>query len=200
MRVLQSKKSASILEMFSTKMNHSTRKDDTRKILVDDKKTTYSTSTVVTSINWLTWEEAMSRHAKEPRKIVVELYTNWCSWCVKMDKTTFNDPAIIQYINENFYAVKFDAETREEVFFKEQKFGYIQDGNRGYNLFSLYLTRGRLTFPSIVFLDETINNPQPVKGFQNVSAMERLLQFFGENHYRKMDWSLYNRFIESAAK
>ncbi len=189
-------KAASIMDLVNQKMD--VPKTMVTKSLIDHKKTPVSMT--ATSINWLTWDEAMRKQAKEPRKIMVELYTNWCSWCVKMDKTTFKDPAIIQYINENFYAVKFDAETRTEVSFKGQKFGYIEDGSRGYNLFSLYLTRGRLTFPSIIFLDETINNPQPVKGFQNVAMMDRLLQFFGENHYKKMDWSLFNQSFESASR
>jgi len=189
-------KAASIMDLVNQKMD--APKTTVTKSLIDHKKPHASIN--ATSINWLTWDEAMRKQAKEPRKIIVELYTNWCSWCVKMDKTTFKDPAIVQYINENFYAVKFDAETRTEVSFKGQKFGYIEDGSRGYNLFSLYLTRGRLTFPSIIFLDETINNPQPVKGFQNVAMMDRLLQFFGENHYKKMDWSLFNQSFESASR
>lgn len=159
-----------------------------------------STTTSHTSINWLTWDEAMRKNAQSPRKIMVELYTDWCTWCVKMDKSTFKDPAIVQYVNENFYAVKFNAETRKDVYFKGQKFSYIQDGNKGYNLFSLYLTRGKLTYPSIVFLDETVNNPQPIKGFQSITTMDRVLQFFGEDFYKKMDWSLFNQSFESASR
>ncbi|MEZ4887657.1 MAG: DUF255 domain-containing protein [Chitinophagales bacterium] len=186
---------ASILDMI----NHKTDKAKTTGMqsLIDNIA---SSSTAHTSINWMTWDEAMRKNAQSPRKVMVELYTDWCTWCVKMDKSTFQDPAIIQYINENFYAVKFNAETREEVFFKGQKFGYIQDGNKGYNLFSLYLTRGKLTYPSIVFLDETVNNPQPIKGFQNIGMMNRLLQYFGENYYKEMDWSLYNQSFESASR
>lgn len=190
-------KSASILDLVSEK--------DSKRKNISESFTDYSnvisdTSTHHESINWLTWEEAMEKNAKSPRKIVVDLYTDWCTWCVKMDKSTFQDPAIIKYINDNFYAVKFNAETRNIINFKGKNFSYIQDGNRGYNLFSIYLTRGKLTFPSIVFLDEAANNPQPIKGFQSVSVMERLLQYFGENYYKTMDWSLFNQSFETVSK
>ncbi|MGB1241980.1 MAG: thioredoxin family protein [Chitinophagales bacterium] len=186
-----------ILDMVNKKANQS--KKVLNESLINTDKTT-GVATTQTSINWLTWEEAMRKNAQSPRKIMVELYTDWCTWCVKMDKSTFQDPAIVQYVNENFYAVKFNAETRRDVFFKGQKFSYIQDGNKGYNLFSLYLTRGKLTYPSIVFLDKTVNNPQPIKGFQSVSTMDRVLQFFGEDYYKKMDWSLFNQSFESASR
>ncbi len=191
-------KSASIFDMINEKDNKSKRR--ILESFSNHNDTISSTPKNDASINWLTWDEAMKKNAVSPRKIMVELYTDWCTWCVKMDKSTFQDPAIVQYINDNFYAVKFNAETREIVSFKGQKFGYIQDGNRGYNLFSIYLTRGKLTFPSIVFLDETVNNPQPIKGFQSITVMERLLQYFGENYYKKMDWSLFNQSFDTASK
>ena len=31
-------------------------------------------------VNWLTWEEAQERNKKEPRKIFVDVYTQWCGW------------------------------------------------------------------------------------------------------------------------
>ncbi|MGB0930839.1 MAG: thioredoxin family protein [Chitinophagales bacterium] len=186
-----------ILDMVNKKANQSKKILNKSLINIDKRRGGVATQT---SINWLTWEEAMRKNAQSPRKIMVELYTDWCTWCVKMDKSTFQDPTIVQYVNENFYAVKFNAETRKDVFFKGQKFSYIQDGNKGYNLFSLYLTRGKLTYPSIVFLDKTVNNPQPIKGFQSVSMMDRVLQFFGEDYYKKMDWSLFNQSFESASR
>ena len=51
-------------------------------------------------VNWLTWEEAQERNKKEPRKIFVDVYTQWCGWCKKMDKETFSNPEIIKYLNK----------------------------------------------------------------------------------------------------
>ncbi|MEZ4887659.1 MAG: DUF255 domain-containing protein [Chitinophagales bacterium] len=144
-------------------------------------------------VNWLTWQEAMELQKVEPRKIIVDLYTEWCVWCERMEKATFKHPVIAQYINENFYPVKFDAETRETINFRGRDFNYESQVERGYNMFSVYLTRGQLSYPSVVFLDEKANNPQPVKGFQNPVVMDKLLHFFGENHYLTHDWGIFNQ-------
>lgn len=144
-------------------------------------------------INWLSWQEAMELQKEQPKKILVDLYTEWCIWCERMEKATFMHPQIAKYINENFYPVKFDAETRETINFRGKQFSYKAQDNKGYNMFSLYLTRGQLSYPSVVFLDETVSNPQPIKGFQNPVVMDKLLHFFGENYYLKHDWGMFNQ-------
>ena len=58
-------------------------------------------------IQWMDFEEAVSACTKQPKKIFVDVYTNWCGWCKKMDQTTFADPEVAKYMNENYYAVKF---------------------------------------------------------------------------------------------
>ncbi|MGB1241982.1 MAG: thioredoxin family protein [Chitinophagales bacterium] len=148
-------------------------------------------------INWLSWQEAMELQKLKPKKIIVDLYTEWCVWCERMEKATFMHPQIAQYINENFYPVKFDAETRETINFRGRDFNYHPQVKRGYNMFSLYLTRGQLSYPSVVFLDEKTGNPQPIKGFQNPIAMDKLIHFFGENYYLEHDWGMFNQLYVS---
>ncbi len=41
------------------------------------------------TVRWLSWEEAIELSKEDPRKIVIDVYTEWCGWCKKMDKTTF---------------------------------------------------------------------------------------------------------------
>ncbi|MGB3078914.1 MAG: DUF255 domain-containing protein, partial [Saprospiraceae bacterium] len=45
-------------------------------------------------INWLTWEEAQAKNQQHPKKFIVDVYTQWCGWCKKMDKATFEEPKI----------------------------------------------------------------------------------------------------------
>ncbi|MBK9566192.1 MAG: DUF255 domain-containing protein [Saprospiraceae bacterium] len=61
-------------------------------------------------LNWLTVEQASEIGTKvEIIKILVDGYTEWCGWCKVMDKKTFTDPALIEYLNKNFHVVKFNA-------------------------------------------------------------------------------------------
>ena len=45
-------------------------------------------------VNWLSWEEALELNKKEKKKILVDVYTNWCRYCKQMEKTTLSDPYI----------------------------------------------------------------------------------------------------------
>ena len=77
------------------------------------------------SIKWNSWEEGMVQAEAENKKVVVHLYTQWCTWCKKMDQTTFRDSLVVKYINENFVAIKFDAEQREDINFKGETLSLI---------------------------------------------------------------------------
>ena len=68
-------------------------------------------------IKWMDFEEAVAMNQKKPKKIFIDMYTDWCGWCKKMDASTFVNPVIVKYMNDNFYAVKFNAERKDAVNF-----------------------------------------------------------------------------------
>ena len=76
-------------------------------------------SSYAQKVKWYSFEEAVELNKTKPKKILVDVYTDWCGWCKKMDQNTFSHPVIAEYINKNFYAVKFDAESKEAIKFKE---------------------------------------------------------------------------------
>ena len=67
------------------------------------------------TIKWLTLEEAYKLNQKNPKKIFVDVYTNWCGWCKRMDRDTFQDAKVAEFVNENFYAVKLNAESQDKM-------------------------------------------------------------------------------------
>ncbi len=68
------------------------------------------------AIQWMKFEEAIAANAKNPKMILVDVYTDWCGWCKKMDKDTFTDPRVIAHFQKNFYAVKLNAEDTKRKF------------------------------------------------------------------------------------
>jgi len=66
----------------------------------------------------LTWNTDLSKSleaAKQSKKFVlVDFYTDWCSMCKKMDKTTYVDPGLVSYLNEKFICVKLNAEDKAD--------------------------------------------------------------------------------------
>lgn len=63
-------------------------------------------SFILTSISWLsaneiTWEkeiESAFKKAKAENKIIiVDVYTDWCSWCTRLDETTYIDKEVVAF-------------------------------------------------------------------------------------------------------
>jgi thioredoxin-related protein len=117
-----------------------------------------STSHQDGTLQWLTIEEADAiRKEGTNKKFLVDVYTDWCGWCKVMDKKTFTDPALIAYLNENFHVVKFNAEQKETVRFKDQDYIWEPLGRNGINKLGLTLLQGRLSYPSLVYLDQEMD-------------------------------------------
>ena len=151
-------------------------------------------------INWLSWEEALKKNKEEPRKIFVDIYTDWCGWCKKMDKATFQKPHIVQYMNDNYYAVKFNAEQKEAIHFNGKDYKYVGEGRRGYHELAASITRGQLSYPTIVFIDEQLNVIQPIPGFRDPMEFEMMMTYFGKNNHLETPWSIYQKNYKPMSK
>ena len=134
-------------------------------------------------INWLTMNQAVAAQAKDPKKIFVDMYTNWCGPCKLMDRNTFSNKDVIAFINENFYAVKFNAEGNETVSASGQTFsnpGYDPAKSQRRNSrheFAVYM--GVSAYPTVLYIDDTGNLINRVKGYKTPQQMELYLKFFG---------------------
>ncbi len=144
-----------------------------------------------TKVEWLSWEEAIERSEVEPRKFFIDVYTDWCGWCKRMDKATFQKPHIAKYLNENYYSIKFNAESTQDITFNGKTYKYIKQGRRGYHELAVAITKGRLSFPTIVFIDEAKNVIQPIPGFRSPDEFEIIMTYFGYDFYRKTPWNIY---------
>lgn len=172
-------------ETTDTKTNNATPK--TNKPTASKK-----TEQAAGIINWVDIKDLEKQMKKEPRKVVVDLYTDWCGWCKRMDKNTFQHPEIAKYINEHFYAVKFDAETKDDIQFKGETFKWQPGSRKGTNQLTYKLILGdnpksnRIGYPTIAFLDEKLNRIDAYSGYKDASKFDGLMRFVKEGHYATM--------------
>lgn len=152
-------------------------------------------------IKWRTWEEVTELSKTDPRKVVVDIYTEWCGWCKKMDVATFQDELIVQYINDNYYAIKFDAEYSEPITYMGKTYEFIKGvgkkGKKGYHQLAAVITRGNLGFPSTVFLDEDLKVIQALRGFKDAETFEMIMTYFGKDHHKTTLWKVYSQNYKS---
>lgn len=130
----------------------------------------------------------------------MDVYTNWCGWCKKMDAGTFSHPDIVKYINENYYAVKLNAETKEAIEFKGQTFVNPNPDLRRptHEFAAIAAVNGRLSFPTIVYLDEELNLLSPVPGYVDAKAIEPIIHYFAEEAYKDTPWTDYQSAFKSS--
>ncbi len=147
------------------------------------------------SIQWMSWEEALQANQKNPKKIFVDVYTHWCGWCKKMDQSTFSDPEVISYMNENYHPVKLNAEMKQDVIMGNDTLEFKKTGRRGTHELALKLMQGRASYPTVVFLDEKLQLISPLPGYRGPDQMKPILVFFNEEHYKAQ--KDLNKFIKN---
>lgn len=129
-------------------------------------------------INWISFEELEKQYKVNPKPIIIDVYTTWCGWCKVMDNTTYTNPQLSQYVNEKYYAVKLNAETKSSIIFNGKKYSY--NPNYRINELTLYLTGGNLSFPHTVLLAGVNAQPAPLPGYLKPRQLEGPIKFYGE--------------------
>lgn len=152
-----------------------------------------------TKIKWLSFDQVEALRLENPRKkIMVDLYTDNCAFCRKLDLSTFQNEFISHYLNENFFPVRFNAQHKKDIIFDKKLFKL---DNSGYHELAIVLSLGDLGFPTLVFLDEDNQIIQPIQGYQTVDELERIMYYFANDIYLNTPWNEFvSRFKPTNSK
>ncbi|RME95874.1 MAG: DUF255 domain-containing protein [Bacteroidetes bacterium] len=145
------------------------------------------------TIEWLSWDEAMSRMQQAPKKIFIDVYTDWCGWCKRMDATTFTDPLVIEVMNEHFYAVKFNAEQKEDIHYDGHTLKFKPSGRRGAHELAIALLDGKLSYPSFVYLAEDRTRITIAPGYKDAAMMALELDYIGGEHWKEQTFEQFRQ-------
>lgn len=142
-------------------------------------------------MQWMTLAQAEAAMQKEPRPILIDLYTEWCGWCKVMDKKTYKNKDVYSYLNGKYYVVKLDAESKSAVQWKGKTFAY----NPQYkvNEIALFLTGGQLSYPTTVIIPAGTNEPQPIPGYLQPKELEPVVRFFGDGAYKTQNFPDFHK-------
>lgn len=161
-------------------------------VMMSWKKTTPPPAAPAEEIHWMTSiDELQAKMAQHPKKVFVDVYTGWCGWCKKMDATTFKNASLVQYVNNNFYALRLDAERQDTIHFMGKT--YYFDAAHKCNTFAVELLKGSMSYPTSVVMLENFQSPNPIPGYHDVPEMETILSYFGDNAFKHQKWEDYQK-------
>ena len=98
------------------------------------------------SLNWQTSLPAAQAKAKEGKKLVLLDFTgsDWCGWCIKLQKEIFQTPEFTEYAKKNLELVEVDFPQRKK----------ISESQKQANE-ALQEKYGIQGFPTLIILDST---------------------------------------------
>ena len=135
---------------------------------------TYGQETAEGKVKWYTIKEALELQKKEPRKIMIDVYTDWCGWCKRMDKDVYPDPKVQAELTKYFTAAKLNAESTEARTFNG---GLITEQQMASHW-------GVTGYPTIIFLAPNGDVVQRLPGYVPVTEFPLVLRYVGSGAYK----------------
>ena len=136
-------------------------------------------------VKWLSFKEAQELNQKQPKPFLVDIYTDWCGWCKHMMKTTYSNPNIAGYINQYFYPVKFNAETKDSVEYNGKLYRTTSMSNpKAPHELAIKFLGQSLSYPSTIFVSNNFEFNLVSQGFLEERKLEPLLIYTVENVFR----------------
>jgi thioredoxin-related protein len=140
-----------------------------------------------TEVKWHSFDEGVALARQENKKILVDVYTDWCVWCKKMDKEVYTNGMVGQTMTSNFIAVKLSAESQKGVTFEGATMSEA----------SLAGSMGVTGYPTVVFLDPSAKPITKISGYMEPKEFASVLRFISEDHYKTKSFQDYKSTISN---
>ena len=131
--------------------------------------------------NWIPMEEASANAKQSGKKILVDVYTDWCGYCKQLDREVYARDDVKAYLDAHFEVVKLDAESFAHVQFQGKTFTKAE-------LASAFRVTG---YPATVFLDEESRYVTLLPGYHDAEAFKVVLRYIAEEHYTTVPFETY---------
>jgi thioredoxin-related protein len=126
-------------------------------------------------LRWLTWDAGLREAADSGRPILVDVYTDWCGWCKRMDRDVYARADVREALTRRFVPVKLDAESRHVASYQSQKLSERA-------IAAKFKVSG---YPTTVFLSADGEHLVNVPGYVPADRFVVLLRYIGDGHFER---------------
>lgn len=124
-------------------------------------------------LRWRGFNEGLAEAKKTNKKILIDVYTDWCGWCKKMDAQTYANKTVASYLGKKYVIIKLNAESDKRVTYRNQSFTERE----------LAAAFGVNGYPSTLFLKPDGEPITIYPGFADAQRFKQVLSFIGDDHY-----------------
>ena len=143
----------------------------------------------VTKIKWMNLQEIEFELRKNPKKVMVEVYSKDCEWCKRFEAEVLTNPVIVKYLNKHYYLAKIDVFNKTPFRFKNK----VLLSTNGFHPLTAEYLKGQapLSFPTQLFFDEKLNFLNFLKGYNTAANFEIAIAYFGEDINKSATWDQF---------
>ncbi len=135
-------------------------------------------------LKWTNFTEGVKEAKAMNKKVLIDVYTDWCGWCKKMESDTYSDQKVKDYLVKNFVLVRLNAESNDKEMIDTTE---ITDAQ----LASAFRVNG---YPTTIFLQSDGHPITAAPGYMGPAKFLNVLEFIGGNFYQKMG---FEQFLKS---
>lgn len=142
-----------------------------------------ATPALAGGVRWQGWDAGLAAAQSGKRYVLVDVYTDWCGWCKRMDRDVYARDDVSEYLNRRFVSVKLDAESAQPVHYQGE--ARTERGiASGFRVNS---------YPTTIFLNAKGEHLTNVPGYLPADRFLLLLRYIGDGHMEKgVSWADYS--------
>lgn len=144
--------------------------------------TSHSSAGDSSTLAWNGFNDGLKRAKKEGKKILVDVYTDWCGWCKKMDRDVYANSKIVDYLGNRYIVIKLNAESKDTITYREKKLTKIE----------LTQAFGITGYPATIFMKPDGEPITKIPGYMAADKFIDVITFIGEDYYLSQKWEDYS--------
>jgi len=129
-------------------------------------------------VKWISLAEAQSLSKNDQKKILVDIYTDWCEFCKKLEEQVYPDTLVRKSIYKFYHAVKLNAESDDLIDFNGESLSKKEFAKK----------LGVRSYPTILFIDTNGELILQINGYMPAEDFQNMLVYIGEEAYHKKEF------------